>query len=33
MDAALFTEQLLNGVQLGVQLFLMAAGSRSCSAS
>lgn len=26
MDAALFTEQLLNGVQLGVQLFLMAAG-------
>ena len=26
MGAALFTEQLLNGVQLGVQLFLMAAG-------
>lgn len=26
MDAALFTEQLLNGVQLGVQLSLMAAG-------
>ncbi len=26
MDVALFTEQLLNGVQLGVQLFLMAAG-------
>ena len=26
MTAALFLEQLLNGVQLGVMLFLMAAG-------
>lgn len=31
MSAVLIKEQLLNGLQYGMMLFLMAAGSRSCS--